>query len=358
MSVTEENPRTRPKSSEFTVPRRRFGLPAMRRPSSAPEEVDVTPEVAKPAAPRVRRRTAIWVGVVTCVALLIGVLVPSLLLGRSAQSPAATRPIPYLGVYERNAPDSYAGVAAFTSATGVQPDLLMYYSAWMEPFNTQFALTAAAHGAAPLVQINPTGVSLAEIAAGKYDTYLTSYADTVRSYVHPVILSFGHEMNGHWYSWGYRGTTPAVFVAAWRHIVTLFRQQGASNVIWLWTVNIVAPSGGIPYPRPWWPGNEYVNWVGIDGYYYNSSLTFVPLFGPTIAAVRELTSDPILIAETAAPPAIQPEKIQDLFAGIHLYGLLGFVWFNAVDKQDWRLRSPAAIHALRSGATGHLRRAS
>src|SRR5262245_25269857 len=121
MSVTARKPRTRPASSEFTVPRRILGLPARRRPSSAPDELGVTPRVARPAVQRLSRRTRIWVGVVTCVALLIGVLVPSLLVGRSAQSPAATRPIPYLGVYERNASVSYAGLAAFTSATGVRP---------------------------------------------------------------------------------------------------------------------------------------------------------------------------------------------------------------------------------------------
>ena len=46
-------------------------------------------------------------------------------------------------------------------------------------------------------------------------------------------------MNGTWYSWGYRHTSPAVFVAAWRHIVTVFRAAGARNVTWLWTINII-----------------------------------------------------------------------------------------------------------------------
>ena len=41
------------------------------------------------------------------------------------------------------------------------------------------------------------------IAAGKFDAYLSAYAVTVRAYRHPVILSFGHEMNGSWSSWGY-----------------------------------------------------------------------------------------------------------------------------------------------------------
>ena len=138
------------------------------------------------------------------------------------------------------------------------------------------------------MQINPSGVSLAEIASGQYDSYLITYAEAVRAYRHPVILSFGHEMNGHWYSWGYTHTSPTVFVAAWRHIVTVFREVGAQNVTWLWTVNIIDP-GGIPSPAVWWPGNSYVNWVGLDGYYYQPSWTFASLFGPTIAAVRQMT---------------------------------------------------------------------
>ena len=75
----------------------------------------------------------------------------------------------------------------------------------------------------PLVQIEPTGISLSAIAAGKYDVYLSSYAEAVRDYGRAVILSFGHEMNGSWYSWSNGHSSPASFVAAWRHIVPEFR---------------------------------------------------------------------------------------------------------------------------------------
>ena len=261
------------------------------------------------------------------------------------------RPDSYVGVYQSEAPDSYAGVTRFTATTGVKPRLVVYYSGWFEPFKAAFATTVAKHGAVPLIQINPTGINLASITSGKYDGYLSSYAEAVRSYHHPVILGFGHEMNGSWYSWGYRHSSPATFVAAWRHIVTLFRELGARNVTWLWTVNIVHTSGSIAYPAPWWPGSKYVTWVGLDGYYYKPSWKFVPLFGPTIAAIRELTRKPILIAETSVSPTTnQPAKIADLFAGIHLYGLLGFVWFNSIHDNDWRLNNPAAIVAFRQGA--------
>ncbi len=100
-----------------------------------------------------------------------------------------------------------------------------------------------------------------------------------------------------------------------------------------------------------------MTWVGIDGYYTSSSSVFASLFGPTIVAVRALTHDPILIAETSVTPASeQPAKIADLFAGVHLYGLLGFVWFdNTADKVDWRLSGPAALAAFRRGAQAYFR---
>ncbi len=255
-------------------------------------------------------------------------------------------------MYRGEVPTSYAGVTAFTRATGVRPDVVAYYSGWLEPFQARFATTAAAHGAVPLVQMDPDGISLKAIAAGRYDTYLTAFAAAVRSYRKAVILDFAHEMNGWWFSWGYRHSSPAAFVAAWRHIVTLFRGLDVRNVTWLWTVNIIDKRCRcILPPAPWWPGSSYVTWVGIDGYYYKSSWSFAPLFGPTIRALRALSHAPILIAETGASPiAGKPAKIADLFAGIRAYGLLGFVWFDATGIRNWSLDTAAAVAAFRRGA--------
>jgi hypothetical protein len=258
-------------------------------------------------------------------------------------------------VYASQVPESYAGVAGFMTATGVRPNLVAFYSGWLEGFPASFAAKAAKEGAVPLVQIQPTGVALAKIAAGRYDSYLSTYAEAVRAYGHPVVMSFAHEMNGSWYPWGYRHTSPKTFVAAWRQVVTVFRAAGADNVTWLWTVNIIDGTGRgpIPSPAPWWPGSSYVNWVGIDGYYFQPSWRFAPLFGPTITAVRALTGDPILIAETAAAPtAAQPAKVAELFAGVRAYGLLGFVWFDTIGSRNWRLNSRGAV-ALRKGARSY-----
>ena len=88
-------------------------------------------------------------------------------------------------------------------------------------------------------------------------------------------------------------------------IVTLFRGQGAKNVTWLWTLQADEPGTG-PIAS-WWPGAQYVTWVGIDGYYYRPSDTFASVFGKTIAQVRMFTGQPVLLSETAVWSRSWPE---------------------------------------------------
>jgi hypothetical protein len=303
-------------------------------------------------------RTKTYAVVLLCVVVVIGV----------ATTLAITRPwtnklihpvqsVRYLGVYQPDAPQTYAGVDHFAQAIGRQPNLVSYYNPWLQPFQVRFATSAAKHGAVTVVQMDPKNISLSKIADGRYDTYLRSYAAEVKAFGTKVILSFGHEMNGNWYSWGYTHTSPAVFVAAWRHIVTVFRAVGTRNVTWMWTVNVIDKNIPIPAPDKWWPGSSYVNWVGIDGYYYLPSQNFAQVFGPTIVDVLALTHDPVFIAETgAAPAAGQPAKINDLFAGVRSYGLTGFLWFDEnTQGRAWRINSSKAFDAFRGEAKAFMK---
>jgi mannan endo-1,4-beta-mannosidase len=268
-----------------------------------------------------------------------------------------TKGASYLGVFGTGTPDSYQSVGAFAQAAGRQPNLAGYYSGWDEPFKTGFAQQARQHGAATIIQINPTLASVADIAAGHQDAYLHRFAAAVKAYGHPVVIGFGHEMNANWYSWGYGQASPTAFVAAWRHIVTLFRQQGADNVTWLWTLQ--ADEKGTGPVASWWPGASYVTWVGIDGYYYRPTDTFFSVFGATVAQVRLFTGKPILLSEAAVGPAAgQVAKIPGLFSGMRQYGTLGLVWFDIAQNdglyhQDWHLEdNPAAVTAFRRAASG------
>ena len=290
-------------------------------------------------------RILIVVGAVVIVLAVAGRFAVSALTPKPARTgPLATTG--YLGVSEANEASSYQVVTNFATEVGRQPDLVLSYTNWGEAFQARFAGQVQAHGATPFVQIEPEGVSLSTIASGADDAYLRSYASQVRAFGHTVILGFGAEMNGNWYSWGYGHTSAAVFVAAWRHIVTTFRAQGADNVIWLWTVDVTEPGTG-PISS-WWPGAGYVSWVGIDGYYFRRSDTFESSFLPTIGEVRTFTGKPILLSETGVGQvAGQAAKIPDLFRGVRANHLIGLVWFDRAQNdglyhQNWQLAPGSA----------------
>ena len=304
-----------------------------------------------------RSRLVILVAVVVAAAAVIFAVSRFVSSSGHGATPASlpTDPASYLGVYEAGTLHTYQPIADFTKVAGRQPNLVGYYSGWGEPFQVSFAKMASRHGAATILQWDPTLASVSKIASGGYDSYLRSFADSVREFGHPVVIGFGHEMNAYWYSWGYRHLPASTFVAAWRHIVTLFRAQHADNVTWLWTLQ--ADEAGTGPIASWWPGAKYVTWVGIDGYYYRPSETFFSIFGKTIAQVRAFTGLPVLLSEVAVgPEAGQARKIPDLFAGMRQYGTLGLVWFDIAQHQgtyhqDWRIEdNPAAETAFRRGA--------
>jgi mannan endo-1,4-beta-mannosidase len=276
-------------------------------------------------------------------------------LGSSPSRPPAA----YLGVFEPGAPPSYAPVAGFAAVAGRKPNLLEYYSGWTEPFDTSFAQILHRNDVIPFVQIDPTDASVTAIANGTYDDYLRTYADSVRGFDHNVVIGFGHEMNAPWYSWGYGHVAPSTFVAAWRHIVTLFRSEGAGNVTWLWTLQ--ADERGTGPIASWWPGAQYVTWVGVDGYYRYPTDTFTSVFGRTIDQIRAITDRPVLLSETAVgPDGDQFHEIQNLFHGMSAYKTLGLVWFDkaqhgSIDRQDWRIEdSPPAEISFRLGVSREL----
>lgn len=300
------------------------------------------------------RRVMLAAAAATAVLLVVtGCLTP--LRSQQPLTPVPVPASPLIGVYEPGAPTSWSPVTEFTTATGIKPRIVVYYSAWNEPFSTSFAQAAWDHDAYVLVQLQPNGVTLASITAGGSDTYLRSFADAVVAFGHPVILSFGHEMNGTWYSWGYGHTSPAIFVAAWRHVVRVFRAAGAANVTWLWAVNSI--TGAASSLSHWWPGAGWVDWTGIDGYYFRATDTFTSVFGPTIADIRTFSSAPLLIAETAVGTTSNREsQIDALFAGVRSERLAGVVWFDeeqhaGLYHQDWRLENdPSAVAAFTAAA--------
>lgn len=124
------------------------------------------------------------------------------------------------------------------------------------------------------------GFLLDRIAFGEFDDYLRSWADKIKAHPGPVLLRWGQEMNGNWFSWSGaqnggdkplpgsppgEASGPMRFRRAWIHIHNIFRIQGVTNVRWVWSVYHSNPSRA-----PWneieayWPGDDRVDWIGIS----------------------------------------------------------------------------------------------
>jgi mannan endo-1,4-beta-mannosidase len=254
----------------------------------------------------------------------------------------------FLGLEAVGAPDSLAPLNAFAMNTGRKPNLVGQYVSWGKPFDAQAASNAWSYGALYYMAWEPFGTSVQTIADGGSDAYITSFAKAIRALNVPVALSFGHEMNGNWYPWGSAQTTAAQFVAAWRHIHRLFTRAGASNVIWVWNPNVINPIPQVAL-APYWPGNAYVDWVGITGYFATTGPhTYAGLFKPTISQIRKFTTKPFIIAETAIESGPdEVESASNLVTSVTRHSqVLGFIYFDYnKGGVDWQIESRPPLRA-------------
>jgi beta-mannanase len=107
-------------------------------------------------------------------------------------------------------------------------------------------------------------------------------------------------MNGDWFEWGgaNNGRDPAAYVRAYRRIHRIFADEGADNVAWVWSPNWNSgPDAAWNRMERYYPGDSYVDWVGVSGYnfYRESPAT---LFRNVVSAYGK--RKPIIVTETAA----------------------------------------------------------
>jgi len=114
----------------------------------------------------------------------------------------------------------------------------------------------------PMLPAN-AGASIQACAAGSYNSYWTQFGTNISAYgLGNSIIRLGWEFNGNWYLWA--ATNPAQWVQCWQHIVTSARAT-APGLQWDWNVNRGA-SPGLPDPTMAYPGNAYVDTIGVDSY--------------------------------------------------------------------------------------------
>jgi beta-mannanase len=147
-------------------------------------------------------------------------------------------------------------VATFESLLGRKLAVRETVFEWAMTWPDSRTLDDHAKGRIPLISWK--GMNLADILSGSQDALIRDRARGAAALGFPIFLRWAHEMNGDWYAWGRQ---PTAYVSAWRRIHTIFRQEGATNVAWVWAPSL--PQGNWD---AYYPGDDVVDWIGGDSY--------------------------------------------------------------------------------------------
>lgn len=270
---------------------------------------------------------------------------------------------------------SLAPVDEFATAARHQPSVLLFHEDWAgSRFNRDAFGRAATRGMLPMLSWEPwdhrfplapdgsgngqPAYTLARIINGEFDPYIRSYAVGIKALKYQVAIRFADSLNSPRYVWSERanGNRPGEYVKMWRHVRDVFTAAGASNVIWVWSAD--ATLAGPSQLASLYPGNDYVDWIGLSGYYdagdNQAYRPFGQIFDATIADMRTFTRKPLVITELGASDRAgrKADWIADMFAQLRQHpDIIGFIWSETIGESDWRIVTPpAAADAFAAGA--------
>ncbi len=225
-----------------------------------------------------------------------------------------------LGAFDNEARDNFEPVVGLEDSLKMTFPLIHMYVAWGSKEDAQFPAARVKNitelGSVPVITWEPwlSGFSadeypalraaadrdkngMKDVAAGQYDTYITTWATAAKKAGKTVFLRLGHEMNDAYrYPWGPQNNNPKDFVAAWQHVHDIFVKEGAKNVLWVWS----------PHPaydfKDYYPGDSVVDYVGAGVLNYgvvavwSKWWSFKDIFGNRYKQMAEYNK-PIMITE-------------------------------------------------------------
>lgn len=187
-----------------------------------------------------------------------------------------------------------------------------------------------------------------DILDGKYDAVLSDYAEVFKEYGHPVLFRLNNEMNGSWckYSAYYTSKDTEIYKDLYHYIYNYFSKKGVNNVVYIWNPNDKS------FPNYKWndaflyyPGDEYVDLVGLTGYNTGTSIAgekwrnFTQIYDPLYASYEKLFSQPFIIGEFACgnTGGSKVDWIKEMFANMNKYSRIkAAVWWNYNDyDKNW-----------------------
>jgi hypothetical protein len=257
-----------------------------------------------------------------------------------------------------NAPNNVEAWDLFERHAGRKVAILNQGHGWASFDKAEMDATHA-RGAIPLVTMGlGSEVTLADVAAGEQDAAIKKWAQAAKAWGHPFFFSPWWEMNGGWYAWGRSES----FIPAWRRFHGIVTAEGATNVTWVWTVNSIW-SDPLSDPRPYYPGDAYVDWAGLDSYNWGRNpaqpdkwLTPEQTITPTLQLMRDVApTKPVMIVENASSEygGNKTEYIREMLTTYlpHHPEIGAYLWFNwpfpkGEKRADWPIETSAPAQQM------------
>jgi hypothetical protein len=244
---------------------------------------------------------------------------------------------------------------------GVSPDYILFFRGlgYGRGFPWEAAQICRTRGATPIVSLelrfygppqprHMSGRPLDWVRRGDFDDFFRRWAQDAREFGGPVIFRFAFEMNGDWFPWGRQ---PEAFKEAWVRIRSIFREQGASEVRWLFSPNVLYGDMTASDITAYYPGDAWVDLVGLDGYNFGDDYdrwhrwqSFQEVFGRSVDVLSTL-GKPVLLSEVGC--ADDDRKAEWMTDFLEQVGrdprILGFIYFNYDKRRErepnWALHS-------------------
>jgi hypothetical protein len=149
------------------------------------------------------------------------------------------------------------------------------YLLWDEPFPSEYHTWLRDTGRLPLFSVKPQRLNgsrvlwrdIANAAPGSaVYNQIVLWADRMKAFAEPVYFTFNHEPEA---SASTPNGTDAEFIAAWRKVITVFRDRGVTNAKYMWIMtgySFHVPPSDSRQASKWYPGDAYVDALGADEY--------------------------------------------------------------------------------------------
>ena len=142
-----------------------------------------------------------------------------------------------------------------------------------------------------------------------------------------------HEASGKWFWWGTDGAKPCI--ALYKLMFDIFvNQKGLHNLIWVWTTDEASDA------LDWYPGDEYVDVVGRDYYYYPREANHSSLVG-SFETVKEMFGGRKIVTLSENGSVPYPDEMKADGANwswfMPWYGDYAMEgWANDNNKESWK----------------------